>query len=244
MKNFVYMFTASIVVIFLWIIASATLFPVFRIVMSIAFPIFYGEWFEKPVIQQGKDTVKYFYTNIIMRVLIVLWCISVFLLIFFYILYFVAKYMLLKNIITAPIGRTILDFIIIKELVEFGIFEFFDNILVYFVPNIFTDKKPGPLRTAAVNFGITFMNKVKTEEKVQEENRQSIKTGNDNPNLTKEQNKAVTDKYEKCMRDNTVDSKSTKDQVGVLMSSLNKSKVKITCEIQKIQDTFNIKGTK
>lgn len=245
MKIIVYWFALIIIGIFTWVILSATLFPVFRVMMKLFFPELWNNTFEKPVIVQTKDTVKYFYTSIFMRALIIVWTTTLCILALIYAIYYIAKYILLTNLITAPFGKAILDFVIIKEFVDFGIFGVFDSTLAMFMPSLFIGgDKPRPINDAVVNFANTFVSKVKAEEKLQEDTRQSIKTGDDNPNLTTEQNKAVNAKYDKCMKDITGDKKGNKDQVGILIENLNKTRRKIICEIQKIQDTLQIKDTK
>lgn len=236
----VYWFAITIIGIFLWIIISVSAFPLLRLFMQTCFPALWNVWFERPVIKQIKDSGKFVYTHFLMRVLLILWCIAVFVVAVLYFVYFVAKYIFLTQALTASLGKAILENVVIKEFIDFGIFPFFDNILGYFVPNIFKGQQINPINTAILNFGSTFVKKVRSEETKQPDTPKSTS----NPNLTTEQNKAVNSKFENCIKVNTVNTYKNKDQFGLIMNTLNTTKTNIMCEIQKIQDSIEVKNIK
>jgi hypothetical protein len=161
-----------------------------------------------------------------------------------YFLYFVAKYILLKGIITAPIGQTILDFIVIKEFIDIGMFPFFDNIIAYQFPALYGGAPTSPMGTTITNFATSFVQKIKAGD-----GSENAPVGGDgkptmNPNLTDDQNKTVNDKFEKCIQDNTPGKYSGKEPFNLFMNSLNTTNAKIKCELQKIKDSMEIKNVK
>lgn len=239
----VYWFTITIAGIFIWKMFSILVFPLLRVFMPFIFPTLWNYTSERPGIKQVKDLSKFVYTQFLMRVLLILWCVAVFFLGVIYFIYFVAKYILLKQVITASIGKSILELPVIKEFIDFGVFPFFDNILAHRFPTLF-DGPPGPIGTAVLNFSSSFIKKIKSEDKEEKKPVVKNETKRVNPNLTDEENNAANEKIEKCIKDNTPEAYKGTDQIKLLSHQLNSTKAKIMCDVQQIMDAGKQKKPK
>jgi hypothetical protein len=246
--NVAYWLSLITTIIFIWKVLSFTVFPIVAlIVMPAAFPVFWFIWLEKPVIGEIKDTVKYIYVHFIMRILLILFCVCVFIILLLYAAYWIAKYILMKELITAPLGKAILDFVVIREFIELGIFPFFDTILSYFFPAMYGGAPTGPIEKAISDFGKSFVEKIKAGDGSEQKKPEPTKktgTVSQNPNLTEEDNTTVNDKYEKCIEDNMPGAYNDNDPFSILMANVKITNATLKCELQKIKDSMEVKGVK
>jgi hypothetical protein len=159
-----------------------------------------------------------------------------------YAFYFVAKFILLKSILTASLGKAILVFKPIQEFIELGIFPFFDNIFSRFFPVIYGGSPSDPIPKAIINFSTSFINKVKAGDG--EPTKKDTAAEPNNPNLTQEQNEVVNKRYNTCIKENTLKKKDGAGPFTLFTIDLKNNSSAIKCQIQKITDSIEIKNTK
>jgi hypothetical protein len=152
----------------------------------------------------------------------------------------VAKYRYLPG---NPIRTAILTNTLMQEFIEFGLFDFFDNILVHFFPEYYDGLPVGSLETTIVNFATAFKEKIKAGE---EANDASAENANKNNQYLKDdENTVVNSKFDKCIKDNTPDEKYTgTNTLKLLKYKLNQTSANIKCGIQKSQDVIQLKQAK
>lgn len=248
--NIAYWLAVTVVGIFFWIVCSMTIFPLIQLLMPFMHPVYWEKWLKKLIINHGKNVLKYIYVHVIMRVLLILFCLCVFIIFVAYFIYFVAKYILLKELITAPIGKAILQLPIIKEFIEFGVFPFFDKIFAYQFPALYGGSPKGPMKSAVINFTASFLQKIKDGDGSKKAGRAGRKPEPEkpgevkNPNLTDDQNKAVNSKFDKCIKDNTPGAYNGLDPIKLLLNQLKTSNATIKCEVIKFKDYTEVKRVK
>ena len=242
--NIAYWLSITVASIFIWVILTMTAIPLFGLIISLMFPEFWNNWVESPIIGPTKDAGKYLHDKILLKLILILFCACVFIIVVLYFLYFIAKYILLKGIITAPIGQTILDFIVIKEFIDIGMFPFFDNIIAYQFPALYGGAPTSPMGTTITNFASSFIEKIKAGDGSESTSVTSEGKPTTNPNLTEVENKTVNDNFEKCIKDNTPGKYSGNEPFNLFMNNLNTTNAKIKCELQKIKDSIEIKNVK
>jgi len=239
--NIAYWITIISCGIFLWQIMSIFLFPV-RALSSFLFPGVV-EIINKPIINETRHAILWIYTQIAMKALLILFCVAVIFILIAYVIYFVAKFILLKEPLTAPTGKAILELPVIKEFTDIGMFPFFDNILAYRFPALYGGSPTSPMGAMVINFAKSFIQKIQTGDEGSEIKPEEPTTRGEvnNPNLSDEDNKAVNAKFDKCMDDNTPGAYNGIDPIKLLINQLNTSKGKIKCEIDKIKDYTQVK---
>jgi hypothetical protein len=241
MDAFVFYLIIPIIFIFIWMIISSTILPLIGIIIPIVAPYFVRS--DTPDrfpdgLRMIASAIQKIYENFFMKILVVLWCIAVFILAILYTIYFIAQHILLKDLITAPIAKSILTYPIIEPFITIGLFPVLDHI---FTPIFKIQTNTTGTKTEAIkNFFIRFIKVAREGPKVKTSAPQTQKSEK-NPNLTNEQNDAVEKKYQKCIKDRSVPLKNTNNSLLLLKYQVENNNAQIYCQIQKIKDDISIK---
>ena len=241
--NVAYYIIIPIIVIFLWIIFTFTVLPLIALVLSIVSPYLWNKVPELPGIKQVKEVTKYVYSKFIMKILLILWCVCVFCILVLYVVYYIAKNILLKEPLAAPMGKLIIDSPLIAPFVKIGLFPLFDKIVSIIFPTV-NETPSGTINDAIRNFSLNFIKTIKSGSVDDEKKPDDKTTTTKISNLSDEQSNTINTKFEKCIKDTTLDTHNIKDSFSLFTTQLKNTNANIVCEIQKIKDSFEIKNTK
>lgn len=241
--NIAYIPILFMIFIFVWIITNVTVIPVLSIIIEKLDPYFWYKVTERPVIKEVKEVGKYVHRHILIKVFIIAFCVCGFIISCLYVVYYIAKNILIPDIITAGIGNDIVSSVVILPFVEIGLFPLIDSIFAFMLPSAYVNPT-GTIPDAIRTFSVNFVTKVRSVDIAPVPMLNAKTTPLKNPNLTEEQNKVVNKKYDKCIKDTTVQVRGGKDSFALLRTSLINTKSKILCDIQRLKDSMEIKNTK
>lgn len=227
---------------FTWIIFAHTILPLLLITIAIIHPAII-EWCALFFIKIIIDLCRFIYRYLFISIVIIFF-LSLFIIGVIYLIYFVAKYIFLKVPITAPAGKAILEFIVMKEFTDLGFFNLVDYVLSYFFPPLYGGPPIGTFKSAILNFSTSFIQKIKEGDEPEAEPEPEPTGVTKNPNLTDDDNDDVNYKFEKCLNDNMPGDYNGDNQFQLLKYQYMSSVAKTKCELLKIADIFNIKSTK